>query len=236
MKKVLLIYVLGLFVGVSTCFAQLEMRPRPFEMGLNAGLAFSWLNSKTDGFENKGISISGLYGLNMDINLCRAVANYYFHTGVNIYHVKTRLEYIDDYRSSDTLFKNQPVKSTYKTMYLSVPTALKLQTNSIHGFIVYGIFGLDNSVCISSKKEDEVGKQGTFKTLNNKGNTATFREALLVAAGAEYIIRDNTRISVGLTYNNGFTNMFKDKYCSLSTGEEISVCSRLLEFRIGLIF
>lgn len=240
MKKKLIISIFVLTVSSMAAFSQPEPRPRPFELGIFGSPALNWLNSGTDGYNNKGLAFSGSYGLNLDINMFHATSNYYLHTGINIRHISGKLSYNDYYDGDTTL--SRPIESKFNMTYISIPTALKLQTNPLSGrYIVYSIFGLDNSFCVAATRRDKVG-ESSLKPKDDMDNTSRFREALMVSIGGEYIISNNTRISVGLMFNNGFTNLFKknfyNQYTFAKTGkkEKVYARNRTLELQVGLTF
>lgn len=235
----MIICMIALTMGATAAFSQMEQRPRPFELGIFGSPALNWMHSGTDGYENKGLTFSGAYGLNMDINMFRASANYYLRSGINIRHLGGKMTYHDFY-ANDTIAS--PIKSKFSMTYISIPTALKLQTNPLGGkYIVYSVFGLDNSFCVSSTRRDEVNEI-THKPKDNMKSTSRFREALILSIGGEYVINNNTRITVGVMFNNGFTNLFNknfyNQYTYENTGEKekVEARNRTLELQVGLIF
>ncbi len=240
MKKILITSILGLIFAAYTVEAQVSTRPRPFELGVYVGPSVNWLQSTTEGYNNKGIQFCGSYGLNLDINMFKTTSNYFFHTGINIRHVSGKMNFYDyDFNTADTL--HSLFESRFNMAYLCVPTALKLQTNPLGNYIVYSIFGLDNSICVSANRKDRVNK-AEYNPKNNKNYTAFFREALMISIGCEYIINDNTRITAGILYNNGFTNLFGKDFYSVNAfenkkvRERVRTFNRTLELQVGLVF
>ena len=246
MKNRLIVSLLMLFVGMSAAFSQGDARPRPFELGVFASPALNWMHSSTDECNNKGLSFSGSYGINLDINMFQATSNYYLRTGINIKHLKGKLTYndlktVEIKNDSNTILNHQlqPMESSFSMTYISIPTALKLQTNPLGDFIVYSVFGLDNSFCISSNRKDKEDGQETANPKDNMKNTLRFREALMISIGGEYIISNNTRLAVGLMFNNGFTNLFNKNFTNAykdGSSEKVVANNRTIELQIGLIF
>lgn len=246
MKNRLIISFLMFFIGISAAFSQEDTRPRPFELGVFASPALNWMHSSTDECNNKGISFCGSYGINLDVNMFQATSNYYLRTGINIRHLRGKLTYNDlntaEIKSdSNTILSHQlqPMESSFNMTFISVPTALKLQTNPLGDFIVYSVFGLDNSFCISSNRKDKEDGQETANPKDNMKNTFRIREALIISIGGEYIINNNTRITVGLMFNNGFTNLFNKNFTNAykdGQRERINASNRTLELQVGLIF
>ena len=113
MKNRLIVSLLMLFVGMSAAFSQGDARPRPFELGVFASPALNWMHSSTDECNNKGLSFSGSYGINLDINMFQATSNYYLRTGINIKHLKGKLTY-NDLKTAK--------RENYEMIYLSEDT------------------------------------------------------------------------------------------------------------------
>ena len=187
MKNRLIVSILMLFVGMSAAFSQGDARPRPFELGVFASPALSWLHPTTDGYNNKGVVFSGSYGINLDINMFQATSNYFFRTGVNIRHMGGKLTYSEQDLKIDSTISivgSKDVLNKFNMIYISVPTALKLQTNPLADkYIIYSVFGLDNSFCVSAtKQKTEDGKTPENDNKNNKEYTFPIREALILSA------------------------------------------------------
>ncbi|MBP5395553.1 MAG: outer membrane beta-barrel protein [Bacteroidales bacterium] len=249
MKNKLIVSILMLFIGMDAAFSQEDTRPRPFELGVFASPALSWLHSATDGYNNKGVTFSGAYGINLDINMFQATSNYFFRTGVNIRHMGGKLTYSEQEFKIDstiTISGSKDVLNKFNMIYISVPTALKLQTNPLADkYIIYSVFGLDNSFCVSSSQQKtEDGKTPENSNKNNKEYTFPVREALILSIGGEYVINNNTRFTVGVMFNNGFTNLFNKKFVSKKLNSEtntieekrVEAYNRTIELQVGLIF
>lgn len=222
MKKVLLLSVLSIVFATSATFAQIE-RPRPLELGLYAAPTLNWFSS-TEQFDNKGVAIGGSYGLNVEINLFRTASNYYFHTGVNIHQFGGKLQYADT-------TQNRLAIDKHNITYVSIPTAIKLETNPLLNdkIMIFGIFGVDNALRVSSKVKKD--KDYNNKTVKNNDNTSLFKESLLITIGGEYVISGNTRVTAGINFNFGFTNALEK-----SVIQDETVQARTLGLQIGLIF
>ncbi|MBO7625807.1 MAG: outer membrane beta-barrel protein [Bacteroidales bacterium] len=242
MKNKLIVSILMLFIGMSAAFSQSDTRPRPFELGVFGSPALNWFKSATDGYNNKGVAFSGAYGINLDINMFQATSNYYFRTGINIRHLGGKLTYSEPRYAVDSSVIIDNVESKFNMVYISVPTALKLQTNPLADkYIIYSVFGLDNSFCISSSHQKKVGET-TGNPKDNMKNTFRIREALILSIGGEYVINNNTRVTLGVMFNNGFTNLFNknfydaSEYFNKNVKERVNAYNRTIELQVGLIF
>ena len=226
MKKGLFISALCVLFCMSAAHAQME-RPRPLELGLYVAPTINWFSS-TEQFDNKGICLGGSYGLNVEINLFRTASNYYFHTGVNIHQFGGKLQYAKAIDSTN----NRLAIDKHSITYVSIPTAIKLATNPVLNdrLMIFGVFGLDNALRVSSSvKKDK--DYNTKKTVKNNDNTALFKESLLITIGGEYVISGNTRVTAGLNFNFGFTNAFQKEFT-----QDEPIQARTLGLQIGLIF
>ena len=100
-----------------------------------------------------------------------------------------------------------------KLQYVDIPLSLKLRTNEI-GYITYlGQIGFDLGINIGAKTAIEVfdAAGNTFFSADDEkisDEINLFRAGLVVGAGAEYNISGNTAIVLGLSYHNGFTNIY----------------------------
>ena len=230
-----LLIIIGI-LSMQTSFAQREMRPRLIEASFFGGPTIMWASPKTDKYENEGVKIGGVYGVGVDINLVQTMQNYYFSTGINARHIRTGLSFSDNYILSDTILQSKYIRSTYNMVYITIPTTIKLQTDPIGRFIIFGTVGLDNGFCVSSKSKDKVENQQEYKEVDNYKKTLFFREALLASIGFDFIIKGNTKASFTFAFNNGFTNAFRKSYKNAITGEQVKANNRGFEFQFGFIF
>ncbi|MDR0368113.1 MAG: PorT family protein [Bacteroidales bacterium] len=239
------IFVLSLcLLGSTVAYSQID-RPNRVEIGIIAGPTVDWAVSNVKSHTPKGAKLGGVYGLNVDLNIVPTYSNYFFSTGINARHIHFGLEYKTNYlyenleaAKIDT-FNNATVKSTFNTVYVSIPTAIRLKTNSFNNFVFWGLVGLDHSIAVSSKSNDEItlsegGKKKQDK-VNQYKSTAIFKESLYIVLGAEYYIQDKTKFLVGLGYDYGFNNMFRKKHKNVF-GETINVHTHRIEIQFGITF
>ncbi len=241
MKKISSLLICILFM--QTLFSQVEKRPRLVETSFFAGPTIMWGSPKTEDYKRKGAKIGGVYGLGIDINLVQPLQNYYFTTGINARHIRFKLSFPDNYHlpySNDSVILDSSiVNATYNTVYLSIPTAIKLKTDPFGRFIIFGTIGLDHSFCVASKNKDEITYKTDIKTYEKVDmykKTLFFREALIVSAGFDFIIKGNTKASFALVFNNTFTNSFRKTYINNISKGKVNANTRGFEFQFGFIF
>lgn len=199
MKKLVLSAIL--LTALSTTLSaqeSLSSNDQKFNFGLKATPTISWLRVDAEGVSNDGIRIGFTYGLVTEFRISN---NYAFGTGIDI-----------SYRGGKYKFEieNKNVAVTQKLQFLDVPVALKLRTNEIGYMKYFGTFGFLPGVIIKATKSVESDSpyfgDGTNKS--NQSDFTVFNLGLLVGAGLEYNIGGKTSITAGLTYNNGFIDIW----------------------------
>jgi len=248
-KRYLIIFLITYLFCANELFAQ-TVRPRKIEVGIFAGPAIDWAVSNTQGYETTGVKGGGVYGINIDLNLHRTSSIYYFSTGINARHIRYGLKYTDNYsyyndKTHQTeIEKSAQINSTFNTVYLTIPTAIKLKTSTFFDrFVFFGLVGLEHGLAVSSKSNDKItrenGTEGKYEKIDrykNK-NTAIFKESLYIVLGAEFVIKDNTKATFGIGYNHGFNNMFRKNYKnSINDQMKINARTHCIEFQFGIIF
>ncbi len=248
MKKqyIAICFIFYLFY-TNVLFAQVD-RPRRVEIGIFAGPSIDWAVPHTNGYKSTGAKAGGVYGINVDINLVQTSSNYFFSTGINARHIRYGLEYpnnysyFDDATNQTNTLRSVSVNSTFNTVYVTIPTAIKLKTTNFGRFVFWGLVGLEHGIAVSSKSNDEVTnssngtREGKFEKVDQYKNTAIFKESLYIILGAEFIIQDNTKATFGIAYDHGFNNMFREKYKNLITGQPVKAYTHCIEFQFGVIF
>ena len=240
------IFILALCVLVSDLAYSQIQRPRRIEVGLIAGPTVDWATANTRSYSSSGIKLGGVYGLNLDINLAPTSSNYFFSTGINARHIRFGLKYKDNYLFDNMetyeieILNNATVESTFNTTYISIPTAIRLKTNTFGDFAFWGLLGLEHSIAAASKSNDDItredGRIEKQDKVNHYKDMSFFKESLYIVLGAEYIIQNNTKVTLGIGYDHGFNNMFRKKYKNSLTNESINIHTHRLELQVGVVF
>jgi hypothetical protein len=164
-----------------------------------------------------GASSSGLRfsaGLTGDFYFGR---NYAFYTGIWYTVMKAGLE-----ASFDSAGTKSSATSDVNLQYLQVPLALKLFTNEIAPdvklyFVVGGTASLALKEIAVSYKDEAAKFQ---KAALGKGySVGDF--GLLLGAGAEYRLGENTTLFGGISYNRGLLNVPSAKGALIWRGKEV---------------
>ncbi len=232
MKKVILL-LLVLTIGGKYVIAQDENNIKNFRFGLKTAGMLTWYKpDDKKKYTSGGVSAKGCYGLMMEFRLNNVASiamgfqvdyfggkidmldsNYYFLSKDNEILPKS-----DSANLSNRLYL---INRVYRTTYVTLPFTLKLKTPEIGSLTYYGQFGINTSVRMKSRANDEVystswannkivnGLKTTEPDLTNSKDMNLFMFALNIGAGAEWNLAGSTSLVFGLNWYNGFSNVLK---------------------------
>lgn len=181
-----------------------------------------WLRFKdSNAGEANGGRFGFSYGILGDFSLA-SNNNYYFSTAFALTTINGK--------ASETA--NSPAgavgNSVYKLQYIEVPLTLKLKSNPTASGRFYGQFGFGTGIKISAKRDFTPGLTNSDAPAEDNANISSkvniFRLGLIAGAGAEWNLDRNLAIQTGLTFNNGFTDIFdgrgnaRNSYLALNLG------------------
>ncbi len=232
MKKIALVFASTLlFIG--SISAQ-----EGFQLGLNLSPNISWMTEKSENLESKGQNLGFNFGVVADFNITE---NYAFGTGLNIIRTGGELQYADvqtiSFPNGVSNATGGRTKADLDLQYIEVPLTLKLSTNEIGYLTYFGQFGLGLGFNIGARADTDfeyAGGSGSVsrKDVDFRDEINFFRTSLIVGAGAEYNLSGNTSILLGITFNNGFSNVLsEDTYEQDANGNGIPTSSRSKEFK-----
>jgi hypothetical protein len=271
MKKTLAVFAF-LFMVAATSQAQDDYQK--FRMGFKMSPNISWMQPQDKHFVSESSALRFGFGFVADVFFAE---NYAIGTGVNIMRnggefsfLKERLEVED---GVETAFISRYTRN-YNNQYVEIPLTFKLRTNEI-GYITYwGQFGVGAGVNINSRGDEEIQdiEQRVFTTqglpewqsieskptieenVNFADDIRLFRVGLILSAGIEYSLSGSSSVLIGVTYNNGFTNVFTKQdvvrtdegnpvYRDLDTGGQavredvrLRAVSNSFELNLGILF
>lgn len=207
----------------------------------------SWLRPDTRGLKSDGNTLGYTFGLMAEFPV-GAMGNYRFATGAFLYNGGGK--YTTDYEFVAELggpVSTRALVSDVALRYVELPFTMKLMTNEIGYMRYFGQIGLATSFNIRAKADleqpilDQSGFYTVgFRTLEDediKDQVNLFRASLVVGAGAEYNFSGSTALVFGITYNNGFINVF-DGLEVTNNGEKrkAKVFQDYLELNLGVLF
>jgi len=223
-------------------------RPRRIEAGIFAGPSIDWAVANTHGYKSTGVKGGGVYGINIDLNLHQTSSNYYFSTGINARHIRFGLtykdsnySYFDDNTNTWQTMDVVQLNSTFNTVYLSIPTAIKLKTDIFFDRLVFWtLLGMEHGIAVSARSNDEItrenGTKSKYSKINHYKHTSIFKESLYIVLGADFILKENTKASFGIGYDYGFNNVFRKSYTNSASGFPVKAHTHRIEFQFGIIF
>lgn len=192
MKKIL--FSLLFTVCSTLLFAQDQSNPG-FKLGLTVHPNFGWLKSDNQGIKSDGLRAGFSYGLVGDFYFA---SNYAFSTGLKLTTINGQ--------TKSELSSNNGERDIYKLQYIEIPAKLKLTTNELNNMKFYGEFGLGNAFNVRAR-EDIKGFGTPVSDQNISNQISFYRASLIIGGGAEFLVSDKTSIAVGLSYDNGFTDI-----------------------------
>jgi opacity protein-like surface antigen len=216
MKKI--IPILLLLFCIKTTFAQ------EVKIGISLEPQLTWLSTDT-----KNVNKDGSYfGINGGLVLDKYFRkNYALHTGISIgtQGGGLRFDSPSTIETNDSTVRLPAHTSVdYKLQYITIPLGLKLRTNQIGYFTYYVLIGFTNQFKIKGKASS------SDNTLSNdliNKEIGFYNLGYHFGAGAEYAISQDTALSFGLVYNNGFIDLTKNNG---------SIKSRVLSLNVGIMF
>ena len=189
-----------------------------FKIAARFSPGIAWMKPDSKYITNEGNVARFGFGISMDIHFTE---NYAFGTGLEVTRMGGSLSYLNSGRYDGVDYVMSRTRD-YRLQYVEVPLTLKLRTNEI-GYITYwGQFGITPGLNINAKGDDEIDflksvETGLWEETDRKSISSEdedikndiniFRVGLLIGAGIEYSLSGNTAVHVGVTYNNGFTDI-----------------------------
>lgn len=193
----------------SQLFAQYSLPEYDFRLGLTAHPTIGWIKPETG--KTNSVALGFSYGLLADFNFAE---NYAFATGLTITTINGKSTEVNVKPYYDGSAEQIAYDLKYKLQYIEIPLSLKLKTDKMGEIRWYGQFGLSNGFNIGAKQNaSEAGSKGAKVILENQGiskQTNFYRAGLILGAGGEFDVSGSTSVTLGLTLNNGFTDIASD--------------------------
>jgi long-subunit fatty acid transport protein len=192
MKKILLVAILCLCT--TFIFAQQQDTFKGFKLGLTAHPTFGYIKSDIPGVVSDGLRAGFTYGLLGDFYFAQ---NYAFSTALKLTTI-----------NGQTKQNSNNEQKVYKLQYIEVPATVKLCTSEKNGLKFFGQFGLGNGFNVRAKQDIKGASSTPVQTdVDIYKSTAFYRASLIIGAGAEFTVGEKTKLSGGLTFDNGFTDI-----------------------------
>lgn len=232
MKKTALTLLTFAIFALLTVPLSLKAQYKSIAMGVKLAPDLGWLKVEEENYKTEGI-VPGLnWGLITDFYFAE---NYSFSTGFSVSFHNGKISY-PDIRSGAIGVLNRK----YRLKYLDVPLMVKMKTNDIGKFRIYGQIGLQPGVRLSSKAKDTFRAASPVFTdvkewHNIDKQTTLFRASMVVGAGIEYPIDKSTALVAGINFINGLTNVLKGDN-SVDASVSHRAVPNAFELNLGIIF
>ncbi len=215
MKKVFALLATAILAGSSTLHAQDEAGVR---FGLKLSPNMGIVKPESKGIEGNGTGLGYTFGLMTEFPI-GSNGNYRFATGLNLNNLtgkwKTNFSYYDALNGP---LKTKDLETDVKLQYIELPLTIKLMTNEIGYMRYFAVVGAGNAFNIRAKSNQVIADYydnaptivESFVEEENvdiQDDIMLYKASLIVGAGAEYNFSGSTSALIGLTYNNGFTNI-----------------------------
>lgn len=202
---------------------------KSFQLGLQVSPNLSWVKPNSENLERDGLKFGFNFGLIGDFNFAD---NYSFSTGIGLANAGGKF-IKPDVQTIDNVSRFGKTETDLRLKYIEVPLTLKLKTNEI-GYMKYFAqvgFGIAyNYDAVADEKFNYVSDPALVLTGGSRSNedvdysdeVNALRASLILGLGAEYNLSGNTSLLLGITFNNGFTNVFsEDTYSADENGNAV---------------
>lgn len=231
MNKIISIaIVIFAFLQTSNTIAQDEGSFQKIRFGFKLSPAISWmkpdfLNVPSDvKISRDGIKAGFSYGVHLEFALTE---NLFFQTGLDIQSHKVA------YSATDNLRK---ITESYSMRFVEIPLIFKARTKEIGYLRYFGQFGfgLSSRYRVKLERSEELAGNTLITPFDRANDRVNFfRTSLIFGGGVEYSLSGTTVLILGLTFNDGFTNVLKKQSTTLYDERGLT---RYLQLNIGILF
>ena len=231
MKKHLIASLLVIFCFVTITYAQ----QKPFVFGFKAGPNLGWMKPDTKGYSYDGLKAGFSWGFTADFFL---MENYSIATGFDVVFLNGGLE-MPHMVSVDSVTTNKgTLVRKYKLKYIQVPLTLKMRTNELGKFRIFGQIGLGTNFLIGAKADDEFTYGTSLESEENLDvydDMKFMRESLIIGGGVEYALGGSTSIMASILFNNGFTDILKGNN-TVDQSLKNKAQANYISLEVGIVF
>lgn len=212
--------------------------------GIKLAPNMSWLRPDVKGIKSSGNQLGYTFGLMSEFPI-NPSGNYRFATGLFLTSIGG--SFTEEYLFVSEVGGAEQTKDLETKMmlrYIELPLTIKMMTNEIGYMRYFGTLGVSAGFNIRARADaeypvlDDLSGAYTvgFAVLEDEDiqeDINLFRAALVIGGGLEYNFSGNTALLVGITYNNGFTNILNDVDYQ---GKKAKVLNDYLELNLGVFF
>ncbi|MFO7938663.1 MAG: porin family protein [Bacteroidales bacterium] len=198
MKKTLILLLLSLLL---TNLSAQELR-----FSVVAEPQLTWMKPDAKNVASEG----SRFGINVGLQVDKFFApNYALSSGISIGTTGGELQYDDELvvkiHGDDTQLPAGSVV-TYKLQYINIPLGLKLKTNPIGYSTFYAHLGLLGGVNIKATGN---ANSDLLSDENISDDIRLLKMGYFIGGGVEYSLGGASSLIIGISYNNGFSDITK---------------------------
>lgn len=175
-----------------------------FRFGLTASPLISWHRPDNPAITSDASRLGFQYGLLMDYNL-EETGRYAFATGI--------LVTMNGGTIVDTRDTGYNIIDANRLQYIDIPLTVRLTATELNYFKFYGQIGMTPGVNIRARGDRDINPDRIDipDQINRKiDGVNLFNIGLEVGGGMVYNISEHLGANVGITYRNGFVNLYRD--------------------------
>jgi len=221
---------IGLFLLV-LLFSGIHAQEKAFQFGFKLAPNAGWIKPGSEGYERNGIKPGFSWGVQGDIYL---MENYSVHTGFNINYINGR--YIYPHKTGSS---TGTLDRTIRMKYFQIPATLRMKTNELDNFVLYGEFGLGLGILTDATADDVFTVNNQVINETKKADaTKDFRrsrESLIIGAGAYYGLGGSTKLTAGLRFDNNFFDILKNQN-TVNPSISKKAIANFIELQMGILF
>lgn len=206
LKSLILLLVLAT-AGSSAHAQSFGDRMRKVRFGFKLDPGASVMRSQENGVTRNGGKFYFSYGVLADFYIDEN-SNYAISTGLGISHMGSVLKY--DVGRGLERFKGEPTEYDLRLQYVEIPFALKLKTNTASGIGIWGQFGAFAGFPVRARANVISGLQ-KYDRENVLQDINRVNTGMLIGAGIEYPLTETLTGVVGFNFQNGFTDVTRNK-------------------------
>ncbi len=232
MKKILIIAAFTAFVFHGKTQEGPDQN-RKIQGGLTLSTGFNTMSTQTNLIESRGagfdfsIGVLGDYNLNNNIAITSGIEFSTFRFGYNLNeNFQSMGPVFVNYLDKEILRKNNADnidgmfrvdERINRTMYLTIPTLIKFQTNYLGYMRFFTRFGLWNSILIRNRVDFtgaevvNIGelKEGELLDMRSPRDLSLYRGSVGITVGGEWNFAGSTSLVAELGYHFGFTDVHR---------------------------
>ncbi|RFS22608.1 PorT family protein [Chitinophaga silvatica] len=205
MKKTLLVMIA--LVAAKVSIAQYGANDKRVQLGFTASPLISVLNPQESGVKRNSVKVGFNFGLMADLRLNES-GTYSLSSGFQALFAGSTLKYDAGVGLSD--FKAVPSEYNMKLTYVEIPLALKLKTKPVNDMTWFGQFGTFFDFPVAGRA-NVISAGQTFNKVNILPEMNRINIGMLIGAGVEYPLGETLRGMAGITYQNGFVDVTRNK-------------------------